>query len=211
LLELGFAASIAAIWLHDTTFGDATPWDDGTVGAYLLTFGIAGALLVIAAAARPSAGWTRRACGVSLLLCGSYLFLPVSFAPDHLDKLGAGAWLGVCGGLVSLLGLLGFDRAGARTLMKPPALRGAPSFTQQIGRSLGLGGAGLILAAIWLVALDYLGFRRSYWDYFFAPGHSVGYFMLVGSCLAVLAIAKHGTRKRIRSPSGSHACCLDSS
>ena len=163
--ELGLAAGIVAIWPNVlSSFGGFSYWDDGTFSAYLLTLGLAGALLVIAAAVHPPAGWTRRALGVSLLLLGSYLFIPVSFAPDYLDKLGAGAWLGVCGCLLSLLGLLGFDRTGARTLTKPPILRGAPSSTLSIGRSLGLGGAGLMLAAIWLVALDDFGFRRSYWD-----------------------------------------------
>jgi hypothetical protein len=159
----GVVLALVAIWI-DSLQGTSY-WSDGTTGAFLLIVaGLAGlALLAEYAGGRAASGWAFAAGAV---LFGFYGFLPVSLAFDYWDFLDAGAWLGVAGGGLIMIGV-GVMYATAGRPASTPAGMASGSLAAALG-------VALVFPAIFVDSLQ----GGSYWT--FGPfGHSIGIVLLI--------------------------------
>lgn len=158
LAVVGLALTVVAIFLDVTKGSDDSYWSDGTQGAFLLVLAaIAGLLLALSwVQNRPHPA--RIALGVCFLLLGYYLWLPALAAFGNLDELRAGAWLGLAGAIVAVIGAW----IGSQSLGSAPVKGSARSASGlQIGLVAALAGVVLCVISIWLDAAD-IGI--SYWD-----------------------------------------------
>jgi hypothetical protein len=123
IAAVGAVLAIVAIWI-DAVSGSSY-WSDGTTGVFLLVLAaIAGLGLAAGYTGQSTNGWVFAAGAV---LLGFYGWLPVALAFDKWDLLDAGAWLGVAGGALIVIGAGSTFLAagGAESTpagMSPPAL-----------------------------------------------------------------------------------------
>jgi hypothetical protein len=156
----GTVLALVAIWID--SLDGSTYWSDGTTGVFLLIVAaLAGLALLAAYTGQSTTGWAFAAGAV---LFGFYGWLPVVTAFDQWDILDAGAWLGVAGGGLIMLGTAWayIERGGAASTpaaMSPAALAAVL-------------GVVLIFPSIWIDALS----GTSYWE---LSGHSLGIVLLV--------------------------------
>jgi hypothetical protein len=172
IAAIGTALALIAIWL-DTLNDGTTYWSDGTTGVFLLVVcAIAGLALLAAFRGEDTTGW---AFGAGAVLFGFYGWLPTVLAFDQWDQLDAGAWLGVAGGGLLMIGaLILFTAAGKLPAttpagMTPPALAAAA-------------GVALIIVSIFVDTLS----GTSYWN---LSGHSLGIVLLILAAAAGLVWA----------------------
>ena len=159
----GVVFALVAIWI-DSLQGSSY-WSDGTTGVFLLILaGIAGlALLAEYAGRRQAAGWAFAAGAV---LFGFYAFLPVALAFDNWDFLDAGAWLGVAGGGLIMIGIATIYAVAGR-----PASTPAGTTSGSLAAAVGV---ALVFPATFLDSLA----GASYWS-FGTSGHALGIVLLV--------------------------------
>jgi len=159
----GAILALVAIWI-DSLQGSSY-WSDGTTGVFLLIVGgIAALALVAAYAGQSTYGWAFAAGAV---LFGYYGFFPVATAFDKWDLLDAGAWLGLAGGAMVMIGafVAGYlARGGASST---PAGLTPPSLAAALG-------AVLVFPSIFIDSIS----GQSYWS-FGTLGHSIGIVMLI--------------------------------
>jgi hypothetical protein len=178
---VGVVLAIVAIWV-DAIQG-SNYWSDGTTGVFLLVLAaIAGLGLAAEYAGQTTNGWVFAAGAV---LLGFYGWLPVALAFDQWDLLDSGAWLGVAGGALIVIG------AGSAYV----AAGGAAS--TPAGTSPGALAAGLGIALVFPgIFIDSLS-GTSYWN---NPGfgRSLGIVLLVLAvvCGLLWAAAVAGTPTR---------------
>jgi hypothetical protein len=179
IAAVGVVLALVAIWID--SFQGSSYWSDGTTGVFLLIVaGIAGlALLAAYAGGQEANGWAFAAGAV---LFGFYGFLPAATAFDFWKYLDAGAWLGVAGGGLIMIGVAAMYLAAER-----PASTPAGTTSGSLAAALGV---ALVFPAIFVDSLQ----GASYWT-FGAFGHSIGIVLLIIAiaCGLVWAAAVAGT------------------
>src|SRR5581483_86715 len=147
LAGIGIVCGLLAIGLHVAFSGHYV--DDGTVAAYLFF------LLALASHFPAEIGQDTRGAALGAVAFGLFLYGPALFAFDNLGDLDAGAWLGLCAGLIPF-GLVLVRSAEREAGHSAPA---GPSALDL--RSPGLGpallGLVLIVVGIWLPAGSHTG------------------------------------------------------
>jgi hypothetical protein len=173
IAAVGTALALVAIWT-DSIQG-STYWSDGTTGAFLLILaGVAGLALLAEYAGRPGQDATGWAFAAGAILFGFYGWLPVVTAFDQWDLLDAGAWLGVAGG-----GLIMIGTGWSYVVRGGPASTPAARSPAALAAALGI---VLVFPSIFLDALT----GTSYWN---LSGHSLGIVLLILAIAALLVWA----------------------
>jgi hypothetical protein len=161
---IGIVLATVAVWIDGPQEGFRY-WDDGTAGAWLLILcGLCAALLA-AGIVLQSARYVRLAAGVAVLLLGFYLWLPSVAAWGEFEELEAGAWLGVAGAALAVVGAL----AGSRWQGTAPVVASAAGKRGiLLGTVLAIAGLVMSLVAIWTDFIDIPaaedGGSLNYWD-----------------------------------------------
>ena len=179
---VGVVCGLLGIWVAalDYSGSSISYWDmDGTLGAYLLILAIVSALLLLGSLAAGGNRFDLALGAVAATMLGAYLFYPATlpFDFDQLDRLGAGAWLGVC----TILAVLG--AAAAHGLGASAPARAASRAPSQ-GLALAFVGLVLVLVSLWL-KVDKGG--NTYWSVNGAS-HSLGALFLVLIALCALGL-----------------------
>jgi hypothetical protein len=181
IAAVGVVLAIVAIWI-DAIQG-SNYWSDGTTGVFLLVLAaIAGLGLAVGyAGGRSTNGWVFAAGAV---LLGFYGWLPVALAFDKWDLLDSGAWLGVAGGALIVIGagsayLAAGGAASTPAGLSPPAL------------AAGLGIA-LVFPGIFIDSLA----GTSYWNPGFGRSLGIVLLVLAVACGLLWAAAVTGTPTR---------------
>jgi len=181
IAAVGVGLAIAAIWI-DVLEG-TTYWSDGTTGVFLLVLAALAALgLAAGYAGRPRNGAVFAAGAV---LLGFYGWIPVALAFNDWDQTRAGAWLGVAGAALIVIGAGSAYLASGGASDTPAGLAG-PSLAAGLG-------IALVFPGIFIDSLA----GTSYWS---NPGlgHSLGIVLLILVIASGLAWAAAVTGRRAR-------------
>ncbi len=181
---VGVVLGFIAIWTKAVDGSDSKYADDGTVLAVaIIILGLAGACL-LASLLLGMANLDLTAAVAGAAAFGFLLYQPAAFAFENLNSLAAGAWLGVCAGLIPL-------GAGAAVLWQRRADAKVPGLTA--GTAVAVVGLLLIVISIWSDIFD--AAPISYWD-ISASGHALGWLMiLLVAASALLVVATVVTRR----------------
>lgn len=181
---VGVVLGFIAIWLEVADQVGHLYKDDGTYMAGLLIAVVvagcclAGSLLL----GKDNLDLTAAVAGA--VAFGLYLFVPSVLAFKYVDKLGWGAWLGICSGLIPL-------GAGAAHLWHKRSDAKAPGVT--LATVAAAAGLILIVIGIWLKLSDGSGY--TYWNAS-SSGHALGLLLLILAIVsAVLIAVAANTRK----------------
>ena len=181
IAAVGVGLAIAAIWI-DVLEG-ATYWSDGTTGVFLL-------VLAAVAGIALAAGYTGRSMNGAVfaagaVLLGFYGWIPVALAFNDWDQTRSGAWLGVVGAALIVIGAGGSYLASGGAGDTPAGLAG-PSLAAGLG-------IALVFPGIFIDSLA----GTSYWA---NPGlgHSLGIVLLILAIASGLAWAAAVTGRRAR-------------
>ena len=156
LVLAGIVAGLLAVGLP---FVDETRYvDDGTVAAFLIV------LLSFTSLLPADIGLDLPAACAGSAAFGFFLFAPTVYAFDSLDRLEAGAWLGLCTALIPIGALVVFAADGAVPRIDP-------------GPGLLAGTIGLVLVAVGLW-LDFSTTGPTYWN-LSSSGHALGLLLIV--------------------------------
>jgi hypothetical protein len=179
LAAIGVILAAIAIWLD--SLAGSSYWSDGTTGIFLLILCLIAALAL--AGDHTGQGTNGWAFAAGAILLGFYAYLPVAFAFDQWDVLDAGAWLGIAGALLIVIGT-GAAYAVAGGAASTPAGTSTPALAAGLG-------IVLMFPAIFIDSL--LG--SNYWS---IAGHSLGIVLLVLTiaCALTWAAAVAGTPTR---------------
>jgi len=176
---IGVVLGFIALWtaLYDGASGKYSK--DGTVtAAMIILLGVAGGCLV--ASLRGTAKLDLAAAATGAVAFGFFLFVPSVAAFKYVDKLGTGAWLGVCAGLIPLGAGIAYFAGRGKSNAKAPSVDPASAVA-----AIGL---VLIVAGIWMAVGDS---GVTYWNGSLS-GHALGLLMLLlaiaSALLIVLAI-----------------------
>jgi hypothetical protein len=168
LAAIGVVLAAIAIWL-DNFDGGSKYWDDGTTGIFLLILCLIAALAIGGGQmGQETNGW---AFAAGAILLGFYGFYPAVLAFDDWDLLAIGAWLGLAGAALIVIG----TGAAYAVVGGAPSTPGGTS-TPALAAGLGI---VLIFPAIFIDASE----GDSYWS---ISGHSLGILLLVLSIAAAL-------------------------
>lgn len=172
MTAVGIGLGVVAIWV---AYAPGTKYsDDGTQLVWLLALAIIAGLLLLWAWSNGRRDLDVLAGAVGAIMFGTYLVVPVFTAFDHWHLLDAGAWLGVCSGLVVLGTLL--------TTWAPIAKTGGTP--NQMGMLLAF--VGLVLVFVGIFPKVDAG-HGSYWN-LTGFGHSAGIFLIILCALGVLML-----------------------
>ena len=179
---VGVVLGLIALWMNymDTKFtGGVTVKyaDDGTIMAVgIIVLGLAACCL--AASLLGAADLDLVAATAGAVGFGFFLYFPALAAFKSFDRLGTGAWLGVCAGLIPLGAGVAHFAARGRSAAKAPAANPATAVA-----AIGL---VLIVVGIWSEIADKSGI--SYWNGS-SSGHALGLLLLLLAIASALLIA----------------------
>ncbi len=173
---VGVVLGFVALW---TALLDGAPGKyskDGTITvAMIVLLGLAGCCL--AASLLGTAKLDLAAAATGAVAFGFFLFVPAVAAFKNFDKLGTGAWLGVCTGLIPLGAGLAYSAGRGKSDAKAPNIDPASAVA-----AIGL---VLIVAGIWMEIADKSGV--TYWNAS-ATGHALGLLTLLLAIASALLI-----------------------
>ena len=185
---VGVVLGLMALWMSyidKNDFGGMTAKyaDDGTIEIVgIVILGLAACCLIASFLGVADLDLMAAVAGAAAF--GFLLFIPATFAFKELDKLGTGAWLGVCAGLIPL-------GAGAAHLWhKRSDAKAAGVNLATVVAAIGL---VLIVVGVWMELAD--GSGQSYWDAS-ASGHALGLLILVLAIVSALLIALAVTSRK---------------
>ena len=181
IAAVGVVLAFVAIWT-DRIIG-TTYWSDGTTGAFLLVLAGLATLGLAAGYTGQSTNGAVFAAGAVLL--GFYGWIPVALAFDDWDQTRAGAWLGLAGAALIVIGAGSSYLASGGARNTPAGLNG-PSLVAGLG-------IALVFPGIFIDSLS----GTSYWN---QPefGRSLGIVLLVLAiaCALTWAAGVAGTSTR---------------
>jgi|PersoiStandDraft_1058852.scaffolds.fasta_scaffold12848_3 hypothetical protein len=174
---VGVVLGLIALWTrYLDSVAPAKYADDGTfMAAGIIVLGLAACCLVaslLGAADLDLVAATAGAVGF-----GFFLYFPALAAFKSFDRLGTGAWLGVCAGLIPLGAGVAHFAARRRSDAKAPGVNPATAVA-----AIGL---VLVVIGIWSEVIDKSGF--TYWNGA-ASGHALGLLLLVLAIASALLI-----------------------
>lgn len=178
---VGVVLGLIALWvsyIDKNDFGGMTAKyaDDGTIEAVgIIILGLAGVCLIASLLGAANLDLVAAVAGAAAF--GFLLFMPAVFGFKELDKLGWGAWLGICAGLVPI-------GAGAAHLWHKRSDAKAPGIN--LGTAVAAIGLVLIAVGVFMDRVDKPA-SVTYWKSS-ASGHALGLLMLLLVVVSVLAI-----------------------
>jgi hypothetical protein len=173
---VGVVLGLIALWAGVLDGVTGTYSKDGTfTAAMIILLGLAACCL--AASLLGSANLDLVAATAGGMAFGLFLYVPAIVAFSNLDRLGSGAWLGICAGLIPLGAGFAHFAASRRSAAKALAANPATAVA-----AIGL---VLIVAGIWMEVADKSGV--SYWNGS-SSGHALGLLMLLLAIASALLI-----------------------
>jgi hypothetical protein len=174
---VGVVLGLIALWAGVLDGVTGTYSKDGTfTTAMIILLGLAACCL--AASLLGSANLDLVAATAGGMAFGLFLYVPAIVAFSNLDRLGSGAWLGICAGLIPLGAGFAHFAARGRSAAKAPVANPATAVV-----AIGL---VLIVVGIWMRIED--KWSVSYWNAS-SSGHALGLLLLLLAIVSALYFA----------------------